>query len=344
MILVLFFANVADRKSSKFCLLLSATVLSLFCGLRAVNTGVDTIHYYNFLSYIRGSGISFGSDIGFSVISYFLMGFFNNPYYPLVIFAVVTNFLMVFRLWDFRKEASLPLMLLIYMAIHYPYTFNIVRQFLAISIIFWGTRYIERGEYAKYVILNILASTIHTSSLLCFSFLFVTFGYQSEKKKHKILGFGAATVFILAGLFLFNTNITKYENYFTTSSVGLHTMTIFKILCVLMIMIANKVFWNDKFSIDKFGNYVPMQRQIPIMYMAGLLLSALGMWFTFMNRIGFYFIMFEMPFWGQAVKATVNRRIYQLIIVLIVGYVLVINFTSAQSADNLFYYHSFLAE
>lgn len=341
---VLFFSYIADRREKKFYLFLCALILSLLCGLRGIGTGVDTVNYINFMSYIRGSGISFGSDIGFSAISYLLMGYFDNPYYPLVLFAFITNFLIVFRLWDFREEASLTLMLLIYMIVHYPYTFNIVRQFLAISIIFWGTRYIKRGEYVKYIILNVLASTIHASALLSFSFLFVTFGYNTEKRKYKILGFGAAFLFVMAGMYLFNANIMKYKGYFTISEGSIHAMTILKIMCLLLVIFSNNVFKNNKFSISKYGDYVPMQKQIPIMYAIGLILAALGMGFTFMNRIGFYFIMFEMPFWGQAVRAKVNKNIYQLFIILIVGYVLVTTYISSENADNLFYYQSFLSQ
>lgn len=343
-VFILIISYYADRRESRFGLFLCALVLSLFCGFRGIGTGVDTIHYYNFTSYIRGSGIAFGSDIGFSIISYFLMGFFDNPYYPLVVYAFITNFLIVYRLWDFRDKASFVMMMCIYMVIHYPYAFNIVRQFLAISIVFWGTRYIERGENKKYILLNILASTIHTSSLLCFSFLFVKFSYQAENKRKRFLAISAAIFFVLAGIFLFSDNITKYEGYFELLNDSVHVMTMFKLICLLVIMGCNRVLYNKRFSVTKSGKYCPMQKYIPLIYALGLILSLLGMFFSFINRIGFYFIMFEMPFWGQTVRANRNKNIYRIIIFLILGYVLVTKAISGENPDNLFYYHSFLSE
>lgn len=336
------FSLFADKKNKQLFVFLCAFVLSFLCGMRGIGTGVDTIHYYNFMSYIRGSGVSFGSDIGFSIISYFLMGIFNNPYYPLIVFSFVTNFLIVYRLWDFREEADFTLMLFIYMVVYYSYTFNIVRQFFAISIIFWGTRYIERGEYIKYIILNILATTIHTSSLICFSFLFVTFGFKTKKKKFKFLGFGMAVLLVAIGMKIFNDNIVKYEGYFLTADTTIHAMTILKIFCLLLVIFSNKVFRNNAFSVSSKGEIIPMQRQIPIMYAAGLALATMGMGFTFMNRIGFYFIIYEIPFWGQTVRARTNREIYRVMIFLILAYVLISNLLSKESADNLFYYNSFL--
>lgn len=339
---VLLLSYIADRKQKYICLFLSALILSLFCGLRGIGTGVDTGHYFNFMSYIRGSGISYGSDIGFSLLSYLMMGVFNNPYYPLVVFAFITNYLIVYRLWDFRNEASFVLMMLVYMTWQYSYGFNIVRQFMAIAIVFWGTRYIERGNYIRYIVFNILAATIHTSALLCFSFLFVTFGYKAKKKKYKIIAFGAALLIVLIGIGMFRNNIIKYEGYFSNANNAIHGMTIFKICCAVMVAFSNRIFSNDSFSISKQGKYIPMQRQIPIMYMVGLLLSSLGMWFTFLNRIGFYFMVFEMPFWGQVVRAKKNKVIYWFLILFIVGYKLLTTLITGDNADNLFYYHSFL--
>lgn len=335
---VLFLAYIADRREDRFCLFLCAFILSLFCGVRSVETGVDTNNYYIFMSYIRGAGISYGSDIGFSVFAYVLMGFLKNPYHPLVIFAFITNYLIVYRIWDFRKEASFTLMMLLYVAIYFPYTLNIVRQFLAIAIVFWGTRYIEREEYVKYIVLNILASTMHSSALICFIFLFL----NSARNKYKVLGFGMAVCCVLGGIVIFNQNIVKYKQYFLDTNLTIHAMTILKILCVLFIMLFNKMFKNKEFSVSKDGILIPIKKIIPIMYLTGLLLATLGMKFKFMNRIGFYFTMFELPFWGQVVRARVNKREYQFVIFMIIGYFLFSSYLSGDNADNLFYYHSFL--
>ena len=286
----------------------------------------------------------YGSDIGFSAISYVLMNLFDNPFIPLIVYATVTNYLIVFRLWDFRKESSLPLMLLIYMVFYYPYSFNIVRQFLAISIVFWATKFIERRQIVKYIFANIIACTIHTSSLICFSFLFYTFEKETETKLYKAIGFVFAIIFIAAGLNLFSDNINKYEGYFVEFEGNVHTITLAKILCLGMITVLNKGFGKGNFSFSKYGRAVPMQENIPKLYATGLCLSALGMFFPYMNRIGFYFIMYEMPFWGQAIRAVTDRYVYKMIILMIIAYVLTVNIMAGENAGNLFFYQSFFSD
>lgn len=342
--IVFAFSYIADKRENKICVFMIACVLSLFCGLRGVGVGVDTANYYSFMSQIEGAGITFGSDIGFNIASYFLMHMLKKPYYPLLVFAFVTNSLITFRLWDFRKESSFTLMMLIYMVIYYPYTFNIVRQFLAISVIFWGTKYLEREKYSRYLLLNILAATFHTSALICFGFLAFSFGYKTKQKRIKVLSFTIALLIVIIGLFIFSSNIAKYETYFTMTKINFHAMIILKILCVLFVSYSGNIFYNDEFSITKFGGLVPIEKQIHMLYMVGLILSALGMGFEFVNRIGFYFMVFEMPFWGQVVRAKRSRNVYRLIIFMILLYVTIATFFSGKCADNLFYYHTFLSQ
>ena len=339
---VLLFSNLADKLENRFYTFICAFILSAFCGLRGKDIGVDTIYYFKFWSYIRELGISYGSDIGFSAISYFLMRIFKDPYYLQVIFATITNFFITYRLWDFRKEASFPIMLFFYMVVYYPYSFNIIRQFLAISLIFWATHFIEKGEYKKYIVANIIASTIHASALMCFSYLFFTFGRKTEKKGFKILGFAMAIVFIIIGMYIFNSNMTKYENHLVIVEIKFHAMTIFKLLCWLMVVIFNGVYRNEEFSITKDGEIVPMKRGVATMYVIGLGLSAFGMFFAFMNRIGFYFLMNEMPFWGQSIRVKTNKKLYRFVVFAIIFYILIIKFFGDENADNLFYYKSFI--
>lgn len=310
----------AEKNNNRKLLFLIALILSLFCGLRSVEVGQDTLNYYNYMYSVKIKGISFGSDIGFSVISYCLMLVFDNPSICLLIFAFLTNYLIIFRLWDFKGKASLITMILIYIIIHYPYTFNIVRQYLAIAIIFWATRYLDRGKIKKYIVCNIIAASFHTSALICFVYLFIRRGFKQEKKKKNYLGMILGCVGGLSGMIIFNSNLEKYALYFELAESGFHAMTIFKIICIFTIIFLNKIYSNSTFSKCEKNNFMPMNTEIINIYLLGLGLSGLGMLFPFMNRVGFYFMMYEMPFWGQVVRAKVNKKVYILMISFILIY------------------------
>lgn len=204
------FAMAAQKRNSKFLLFLVALILSLLCGLRGDGVGVDTLNYMSYFANLRAIGIGFGSDIGFSVFAYGMLQIFEESHIVLLICAFITNFLIIFRLWDFRDRASLSMMVFIFSVMHYPYTFNIVRQYLAIAMVFYGTRYIEKKKPLVYILINIVAVSIHTSSLVCFSFMFMKHTPNETGKKRKYLWYLLAIVLVVIGLFIFQTNAQKY--------------------------------------------------------------------------------------------------------------------------------------
>lgn len=330
----------ADKRRSQLAVLWVVILLSAFCGLRGASVGVDTSNYYNLLSNIRITGVRYGSDIGFSAVSYVLMKLLGKPEYVLLTYAFFTNCLIVFRLWDFRDKASFPLMILIFMVFHYPYTFNIVRHYLAIAVIFWGTRYLERNCYFRYIVLNAIAVGFHTSAILCFSFLFLSFGFRCQTKKFKTIGFILAFFFVVLGVVIFNSNIQKYSYYFLQSSGTIHGMTLLKTLCMLGVVFTNKVLWNRKLSMSRTGEYVPMGKEVVVAYLTGLVLASTGMFYTYMNRVGFYFLMYEMPFWGQIVRVRKNAAFYRLVVAVMVLYAVIQ--TVRYDTSGLINYVSFL--
>ena len=343
----LLFAYIADKKEEKIFLFVIILILSIFCGMRSINMGVDTKNYHTFMLEIKKRGIFYGSDIGFSIISYWLMNFFTNPNYPLMIFSFITNYLVVYRLWDFREKSSFSLMILIYLIIYYPYTFNLVRQFLAISLIFWGTKYLEKLKHKKYIIFNIIASSLHTSSFICLGMLFIKFikdqklknNFTQKMKIFFVIIFLAFIIFIL-----FNKNIIKYLQYFKNITINIHEITLLKISFLLLILFFNKIYKNKSFSKTKYGEIVSMDKYVFELYGIGLSLISIGMLFPFMNRIGFYFMMFEMPFWGQVIRARVNKFIYMVFIIFLLSHTFIVAWMTRNNSDALFIYSTFLSD
>lgn len=339
----LILAIIAEKSQKKAPVYIIAIILSLFCGLRGASVGVDTVNYITNLTYIRERGILFGgSDIGYSLLSYIMMGYFNNPHYALLVFAAITNILVILRLWDFKESSSFTMMVLIFLIFHYPYTFNIVRQYLAVSIIFWGTRYLEKSSYLKYLCFVAIAASMHSSAILGFLLVFIPFGFDKFRlTKIKLVGLFGSVLLIIVGFNVFQSNFDKYTKYFQESETSVHLITIVKTLAVLLVIVANRPFKNKTFSYSYCKTH-PMRKEIPIIYTCGLLLSSLGMLHSFMNRIGFYFMMYEMPFWGQAIMARKNRIIF----ILIISLMLIYSFqaTMLGGADGLIDYTTFLTE
>ena len=324
-IILLAFASsyYAEKKNNKKMVFLLALAISLLCGLRGPQIGVDTRSYYNYFLNVQYSGYSFGTDTGFSFICKILLELFNKPEILILIFAIITNFLIIYRLWSFRNIASFSTMVLVYLVFQYPYTFNIIRQYLAIAIIFWASKFIEREQNWKYILCNIIATTIHASAIIGFGYLLLIQGSKAKKKKYKIFKYGLAIVVAILSVIVMHGKMGKYLVYFNNSTYfEFSLLTVYKIICVLIILAFSKANLNKKFSITKSKEYIPLNKSIAILYLVGLLIGSMGMFFQYMNRIGFYFSVFEMPFWGQVTKSIngPNRRFYKLLLYIIIVY------------------------
>ena len=156
--------KLADLKDNKLFLVLGIITLSLGAGLRNDNVGLDTYQYISAFK-TNFSVIWLFKETGFREISRLLMNAFSgNVTCLLLLYATVTNALILYRLWDFRKDCSYSYMVFLYITLHYMNTLNIMRQYIAIAIVFFATRFLEKRGYIKFCIAILLASVFHSSA------------------------------------------------------------------------------------------------------------------------------------------------------------------------------------
>lgn len=104
----------------------------------------------------------------FAALVYFSAQYFNRyVYYFLIqLFCVLPVFLLL-RRTECKKYAWLGV--LIYCFWLYPFSFNIMRQTIAIAICLWGYKYVLERKPIKYVITVIVAAGFHLSAFLALS-------------------------------------------------------------------------------------------------------------------------------------------------------------------------------
>ncbi len=92
------------------------------------------------------------SNLGFSEIGFFfIIGF-------------ITNLLVISTFYRFKYPV---IAVIVYItSTYFAQEFNLVRQCLAISIIFYALKYLEEKRWKKYLLFVLVAFTIHQSSLL----------------------------------------------------------------------------------------------------------------------------------------------------------------------------------
>ncbi len=99
----------------------------------------------------------------------------------------------------------------------YFYSLNIVRQYLAMSMLFWGMKFLVTKEKINYIITLIISSLSHFSASMYIPFLFCGNIIKTKKLKVVIsaLLFGAALAFLFSGLNwkLFSLTLSMSSGY-----------------------------------------------------------------------------------------------------------------------------------
>lgn len=137
-------------------------------------------------------------EISFILLSTFLrnLGFDYQAMFLVYAFFTIVFIYLGCRYWV--NNTMLAMLLYALIPYYYWFSMNGIRQGLAISIVFWGTKYILNRNFTKYVAVVIIASFIHTSAIITIINYWIVFK-RFTIQQHVLI--------VLASLFLFAINI-----------------------------------------------------------------------------------------------------------------------------------------
>ena len=344
---IIIFSILADKTNKKVFLYIAIILVSLLVGLRGINVGIDTKPYYNAI--INNFPVRWQfEEIGFRYISEFLMGIFKNAIIVVLIYSSVTNSLIFLRLWDFRKKCSFSVMILLYLLIYLFYPMNIMRQFMAISIILYSTKLLEKKKYIIFLLIIFASSLIHKTALLSLAFVLI-YCWNSLSKNKKILFLVPTILISVVSL----TYIIKYENdhitnYFSSSNSisNLNLTFIYRFMIFIFSYILyksnKKVIFNknkrtkNEIEFHNDDNNLDF-KNICFIYFIGLLFSSSGMFFEYMTRIGLYYLCYEIIYWGYLAKSSKNKYLNFMLISIYAVYVF--SFELIYNGSGIFPYY-----
>lgn len=268
------FAFFIDFSKSKFIrLFLYLLILFVFVSLyyfREASIGTDTLNYiYIFQDIISSHNVieySFDKniEIGFSFAVYFLSLLSNNYFF---IFAGLTSIVYInliiainnFKLNNVLSFASLFCVFQIYF-----YSFNILRQAIALSFAILAISYLIKNNNKKFLILCFMAFLFHYSSIFVFLFFFI---YKFREKIVKYWYISVFGTFFVLG-FLFNFLVVNYDKYNAydvadsiTSSGGILINLFYILIFSLSLSLKKKIVYMTTefyFFLAVFGFYISL--------------------------------------------------------------------------------------
>lgn len=239
-VLLAFFANRAEKRWKFLALsVVSILVTVALAGLRDYSIGIDVKNYFNMERFWAGA---IKSDSLWDYLRAYISGGYREPLFALFLgsIAQLTGSYRVF-LWAAhavivtgvyigafrqRKRVEPALVLLLFYLLYYNNSLNIIRQYMAVALLFAVFADLEQRKFVRYVIVTVVASLIHTTALLGLVPLAVTLILYPKKEittaSNKrilmvcILGIVGAAAFIPMIKLLMQIGIlgTKYSFYF----------------------------------------------------------------------------------------------------------------------------------
>lgn len=268
-----------NRFLDKFFIVIISFLLSILPGFRAISVGTDTSMYYDILDSRLNSGDYFVTNIEPGYI--YLVKIFQNlslENYFFLFVSFLANFLFVSAIYSLKKYRFLALLSYLTFSNIYMMGFNVLRQYLALSIYVYSLVFLFKGRYFLHLIFIILAIFFHYSSfiflLMSFLYYLITLGWS---KIVYIICFLIPFFYNIIQKFLINYLVSisgkeTFENYI--NRVG-ESGGILQLILYIFILVFLLVFSNFKNNYFKFY------------------LSIFFMWFGFFINISYFGLVYE---------------------------------------------------
>lgn len=284
------------KNNKKKYLVLSFIIPVLVGGLRYM-VGTDYPAYIE--AYVYNTSMSTGTDLITWVSNYFGGG------YELVFFLMnlLTVLFVYMGIRDMDKNKG-SMALFCYYFLFFTSSFNIVRQGLALAIIFFAYRYLREKSIYKWAACIILASLFHITALIAFPFYIIC-----NNKSYKLKVLSLFAVFISA---------IYYQDIINIVSQYLPTLSHYSMYAVDYLEEAN----NRMFFIDAvvLAYAAICRKKINsktydidfLLFFAGTLLEVTGFINPFVKRIADYFLVTKirlLPEISNMERSVHNKRV-----------------------------------
>lgn len=212
LILYFFIEMLPINKEKKNNLFINIAFIALFIILIIRQPISDMKNYFNYFSYLKNASIeqflNFKLELMYKVLNIVIANIWFNERFFMFVIDVITTLGVYIFIKKYSKNYLITLLLFITIGTYYM-QFFILRQAIAIGILLYSIKYIEKKKLFKFVLCVLLATLFHRSSII---FILAYFICNIEfNLKYLMLWIGIWTVTFLSKGILSNV-IMKYAH------------------------------------------------------------------------------------------------------------------------------------
>jgi transmembrane protein EpsG len=272
-------------------------LLSLFSasGLR---TNIGDTYFYKHAYEVNDfswNQISDQENVGFWLFQKVLKNFSEDPKILIFTAAVITNVLIIFIFYKYSRMFELSTYVYITGGL-YLVSMNGIRQVMTAAIIFTATKFLIEGNWFKYILVVIIASTFHESVLILIPIYFIVRTKAWSKATFILLFFAILIVigFDQFSSILFSTiKDTQYGYYQNFEEGGANILRVAVYAVPLIIAY---------FGREKLREIFPESDYIVNMSLIGLIFMIISTQNWIFARFSIYFNLYELILVSWIVK------------------------------------------
>lgn len=313
-LLLLHISEKAQKKSIKRIFVAMALLLpSCLAGIRDFTIGWDVLLYgkgwferaceYNSLIIFLDKANEYSVGIGYAFINYCVSRVTHNFHVFLFVYQLIQLCIVYYTVKPLKKEISLTFAFFVYFFSYYNLSLNILRQIMAIMIVFFGYRFILNHKPIKFVLTIIVAYTFHNTAIVGLVLYPINWALNNKllKKLSKtliVVGSVSAAIAYQVLLDVFAKfgllQIERYSHYASDTEVGGRYI---RLLYWLIILIA--ILWKGRKCIAYNSKNLTLEMY---MTMSGIFSLMVFMGSPWIVRIVYYFDVFQIIFLPMLVQ------------------------------------------
>ncbi len=296
-------------------------VPSVFAGLR-YEVGTDYVNYnyritvirdLSFVEVLQLDNVEFGYTLGIKILSFF----FSNP----MIFGIIsaaTLAIIVHTLLTQYDDRDCGMMYFIYLMQYYFFSYNLVRQNLALAIVFYSMKYIYEGRLKKFLLYIFIGAMFHYSAFIFIPAYFL----WNKPKKWRIKTGGKFLIMAVVILLTMNFRqilqfmvnlgvpyISKYLYLLIDNTNAQNRDFFVKVLILTIFLIVKKKLKKDS---DRNSFLIDL-------YLISVIIGFTGFYTPFFKRAAFYYAIPEIILMSRVPKimaTPMQRYVFRWIIMI----------------------------
>lgn len=235
--------------------IIAILIPAILAGIRNENIGYDVKLYLNNLQkmavnsdslilYTEKIQIQYSNiGIGFTSIIYLISQFFKDVHWTYFFVNLIPMILFYMGIKDNKSKSKNAIVWFLMLLLLYNISLNLLRQIIAISIIYFAKKYIYEKKLLNYIIFCIIAFLFHETAII---FLFIYFVYWYIDSTTNILRVFVVSFGVFALMYSYQFILSTLasngfiaQRYIETYSTGLHFAgmnNVYSALCMFYIV------------------------------------------------------------------------------------------------------------